>query len=142
MAELTAERGASSVAVAAGGRLRAGTMSLAAGRRGAIRTPAVEPFGTMVNRNGIDISANPGSSVKVVQAGDGAYADAFAGFGRWSSSIMAAAYTLYGHLASTFEHLQGSLGPGRGQSVRSDGAGAGPPRSISRSASTVGRPIP
>ena len=57
-------------------------------------------FGTMVNRNGIDI-ADPGSPVKAVQAGTVAHADAFAGF--WAVVIVdhgGRFYTLYGHLAS------------------------------------------
>jgi septal ring factor EnvC (AmiA/AmiB activator) len=103
MAELTAGRGASSVAVAAGGRLRAGTMTWPVpgqieARFG--RQPSSR-FGTMVNRNGIDISAPPGAPVAAVQAGTVAYADAFAGFGRVVIVDHGGRfYTLYGHLAS------------------------------------------
>ena len=103
MAELTAERGASSVAVAAGGRLRAGTMTWPVPGRVEARfgRQPSSRFGTMVNRNGIDIGADPGSSVKVVQAGTVAYADAFAGFGRVVIVDHGGRfYTLYGHLAS------------------------------------------
>jgi septal ring factor EnvC (AmiA/AmiB activator) len=102
MAELTAERGAS-VAVAAGGRLRAGTMAWPVPGRVEARfgRQPSSRFGTMVNRNGIDIGADPGSSVKVVQAGTVAYADAFAGFGRVVIVDHGGRfYTLYGHLAS------------------------------------------
>jgi murein hydrolase activator len=103
MAELTAGRGVSSVTVAAGGRLRAGTMVWPVpgqieahfGRQPSSR------FGTMVNRNGIDIGAMAGSPVKAVQAGTVAYADAFAGFGRVVIVDHGGRfYTLYGHLAS------------------------------------------
>lgn len=102
MAELTAERGAS-VAVAAGGRLRAGTMAWPVPGRVEARfgRQPSSRFGTMVNRNGIDIGADSGSSVKVVQAGTVAYADAFAGFGRVVIVDHGGRfYTLYGHLAS------------------------------------------
>jgi len=103
MAELTAGRGVSSVAIAGGGRLRAGTMAWPVpgqveahfGRQASSR------FGTMVNRNGIDIGAVAGSPVKAVQAGTVAYADAFAGFGRVVIVDHGGRfYTLYGHLAS------------------------------------------
>ena len=62
MAELTAERGASSVAVAAGGRLRAGTMTWPVPGRVEARfgRQPSSRFGTMVNRNGIDIGAESG----------------------------------------------------------------------------------
>jgi septal ring factor EnvC (AmiA/AmiB activator) len=102
MAELTAGR-VSSVAIAGGGRLRAGTMTWPVpgqveahfGRQASSR------FGTMVNRNGIDIGAAAGSPVKAVQAGTVAYADAFAGFGRVVIVDHGGRfYTLYGHLAS------------------------------------------
>ena len=103
MAELTGERGASSVAVAAGGRLRAGTMTWPVPGRVEARfgRQPSSRFGTMVNRNGIDIGADPGSPVKAVQAGTVAYADAFAGFGRVVIVDHGGRfYTLYGHLAS------------------------------------------
>jgi len=102
MAELTGERGAT-VAVAAGGRLRAGTMTWPVPGRVEARfgRQPSSRFGTMVNRNGIDIGADPGSPVKVVQAGTVAYADAFAGFGRVVIVDHGGRfYTLYGHLAS------------------------------------------
>ena len=58
-------------------------------------------FGTMVNRNGIDIGTAAGSPVTAVQAGTVAYADAFAGFGRVVIVDHGGRfYTLYGHLAS------------------------------------------
>jgi len=103
MAELTAGRGVSSVAIAGGGRLRAGTMTWPV--PGQIEAPfgrqASSRFGTMVNRNGIDIGAVAGSPVKTVQAGTVAYADAFAGFGRVVIVDHGGRfYTLYGHLAS------------------------------------------
>jgi septal ring factor EnvC (AmiA/AmiB activator) len=102
MAELTADRGVSSVAIA-GGRLRAGTMSWPVlGRIEARfgRQPSSR-FGTMVNRNGIDIGTEAGEAVKAVQAGTVAYADAFAGFGRVVIVDHGGRfYTLYGHLAS------------------------------------------
>jgi septal ring factor EnvC (AmiA/AmiB activator) len=103
MAELTAERGVSSVAIAGGGRLRAGTMSWPVpGRVEAhFGRQASSRFGTMVNRNGIDIGAPAGEAVKAVQAGTVAYADAFAGFGRVVIVDHGGRfYTLYGHLAS------------------------------------------
>ena len=103
MAELTAERGASSVAVAGGGRLRAGTMTWPVPGRVEARfgRQPSSRFGTMVNRNGIDIGAEPGSPVKAVQAGTVVYADAFAGFGRVVIVDHGGPfYTLYGHLAS------------------------------------------
>jgi len=102
MAELSGERGAT-VAVAAGGRLRAGTMTWPVPGRVEARfgRQPSSRFGTMVNRNGIDIGADPGSPVKVVQAGTVAYADAFAGFGRVVIVDHGGRfYTLYGHLAS------------------------------------------
>ena len=102
MAELTGERGAT-VAVAAGGRLRAGTMTWPVPGRVEARfgRQMSSRFGTMVNRNGIDIGADPGSPVKAVQAGTVAYADTFAGFGRVVIVDHGGRfYTLYGHLAS------------------------------------------
>ena len=100
MAELTA---ASSVPVAAGGRLKAGTMSWPVpGRIEARfgRQPSSR-FGTVVNRNGIDIGADSGAPVKAVEKGTVAYADAFAGFGRVVILDHGGKfYTLYGHLAS------------------------------------------
>jgi septal ring factor EnvC (AmiA/AmiB activator) len=103
MAELTAERGGSSVAIAGGGRLRAGTMTWPVPGRVEARfgRQMSSRFGTMVNRNGIDIGADPGSPVKAVQAGTVAYADTFAGFGRVVIVDHGGRfYTLYGHLAS------------------------------------------
>jgi septal ring factor EnvC (AmiA/AmiB activator) len=103
MAELTAERGVSSVAIAGGGRLRAGTMSWPVPGRVEARfgRQPSSRFGTMVNRNGIDIGAPAGEAVKAVQAGTVAYADAFAGFGRVVIVDHGGRfYTLYGHLAS------------------------------------------
>lgn len=100
MAELTA---ASSVQVAAGGRLKAGTMSWPVPGRVEARfgRQASSRFGTMVNRNGIDIGADPGAPVKAVEKGTVAYADAFAGFGRVVILDHGGKfYTLYGHLAS------------------------------------------
>jgi murein hydrolase activator len=101
VAELTAV-GPSSVAVA-GGRLRAGTMNWPVpGRIEARfgRQPSSR-FGTMVNRNGIDITATAGEPVAAVQAGTVAYADAFAGFGRVVIVDHGGRfYTVYGHLAS------------------------------------------
>lgn len=103
MAELTAGRGVSSVALPGGGRLKAGTMAWpVAGRVDArFGRQASSRFGTMVNRNGIDIGTAAGSPVQVVQAGTVAYADAFAGFGRVVIVDHGGRfYTLYGHLAS------------------------------------------
>ena len=62
MAELTADRGVSSVAIAGGGRLRAGTMSWPVPGRVEARfgRQPSSRFGTMVNRNGIDIGAAAG----------------------------------------------------------------------------------
>jgi septal ring factor EnvC (AmiA/AmiB activator) len=103
MAELTAGRGASSVALPGGGRLKAGTMAWpVAGRVDArFGRQASSRFGTMVNRNGIDIGTAAGSPVQAVQAGTVAYADAFAGFGRVVIVDHGGRfYTLYGHLAS------------------------------------------
>jgi murein hydrolase activator len=100
--ELTAV-GSSSVTVAAGGRLRAGTLSWPVPGRIEARfgRQASSRFGTMVNRNGIDIGAESGAAVKAVQAGTVAYADAFAGFGRVVIVDHGGRfYTLYGHLAS------------------------------------------
>ena len=55
----------------------------------------------MVNRNGIDIGAEAGATVKAVQKGTVAYADTFAGFGRVVIVDHGGRfYTLYGHLAS------------------------------------------
>lgn len=102
VAELTAV-GTSTVAVAAGGRLRAGTMSWPVPGRIEARfgKQSSSRFGTMVNRNGIDIGAAEGAPVKAVQAGTIAYADAFAGFGRVVIVDHGGRfYTLYGHLAS------------------------------------------
>jgi septal ring factor EnvC (AmiA/AmiB activator) len=103
MAELTASRGASSVALPGGGRLKAGTMAWPVpGRVDARfgRQPSSR-FGTMVNRNGIDIATIAGEPVRAVQAGTVAYADAFAGFGRVVIVDHGGRfYTLYGHLAS------------------------------------------
>jgi murein hydrolase activator len=103
MAELTAGRGVSSVAVAGGGRLRAGTMAwpVSGQVEAHFGRQASSRFGTMVNRNGIDIGAEAGAPVKAVQAGTVAYADAFAGFGRVVIVDHGGRfYTLYGHLAS------------------------------------------
>ena len=103
MAELTAGRGVSSVALPGGGRLKAGTMTWpVAGRVDArFGRQASSRFGTMVNRNGIDIGTVAGSPVQAVQAGTVAYADAFAGFGRVVIVDHGGRfYTLYGHLAS------------------------------------------
>ena len=103
MAELTADRGPSSVAVAAGGRLRAGTMAWPVPGQVEARfgRQASSRFGTMVTRNGIDIGTAAGSPVKAVQSGTVAYADAFAGFGRVVIVDHGGRfYTLYGHLAS------------------------------------------
>jgi septal ring factor EnvC (AmiA/AmiB activator) len=95
--------GSSSPTIAAGGRLRAGTLSWPVpghiearfGRQASSR------FGTMVTRNGIDIGAEAGATVKAVQKGTVAYADAFAGFGRVVIVDHGGRfYTLYGHLAS------------------------------------------
>ncbi len=101
--ELTAARGPSSVALPGGGRLRAGTMAWpVSGRIDARfgRQPSSR-FGTMVNRNGIDIGTAAGSPVTAVQAGTVAYADAFAGFGRVVIVDHGGRfYTLYGHLAT------------------------------------------
>ena len=102
VAELTAV-GTSTVTVAAGGRLRAGSMSWPVPGRIEARfgRQASSRFGTMVNRNGIDIGAAEGAPVKAVQAGTIAYADAFAGFGRVVIVDHGGRfYTLYGHLAS------------------------------------------
>jgi septal ring factor EnvC (AmiA/AmiB activator) len=103
MAELTASRGPSSVALPGGGRLKAGTMAWpVAGRVDArFGRQASSRFGTMVTRNGIDIGTAAGSPVQAVQAGTVAYADAFAGFGRVVIVDHGGRfYTLYGHLAS------------------------------------------
>jgi murein hydrolase activator len=103
MAELTADRGVSSVALPGGGRLRAGTMAWPVSGRVDARfgRQASSRFGTMVNRNGIDIGTPAGSPVTAVQAGTVAYADAFAGFGRVVIVDHGGRfYTLYGHLAS------------------------------------------
>jgi septal ring factor EnvC (AmiA/AmiB activator) len=103
MAELTADRGPSSVAIAGGGRLRAGTMAwpVPGNVEARFGRQASSRFGTMVNRNGIDIGAAAGSPVRAVQAGTVAYADAFAGFGRVVIVDHGGRfYTLYGHLAS------------------------------------------
>jgi septal ring factor EnvC (AmiA/AmiB activator) len=100
MAELTS---APSVAVAAGGRLKAGTMSWPVPGRVEARfgRQASSRFGTMVNRNGIDIGADAGAPVQAVEKGTVAYADAFAGFGRVVILDHGGKfYTLYGHLAS------------------------------------------
>jgi septal ring factor EnvC (AmiA/AmiB activator) len=100
MAELTAT---SAVVVAAGGRLKAGTMSWPVPGRVAARfgRHASSRFGTMVNRNGIEIGAESGAAVKAVVKGTVAYADAFAGFGRVVILDHGGKfYTLYGHLAS------------------------------------------
>jgi septal ring factor EnvC (AmiA/AmiB activator) len=100
VAELTA---VGSSTVAAGGRLRAGTMSWPVPGRIEARfgKQSSSRFGTMVNRNGIDIGAAEGAPVKAVQAGKVAYADAFAGFGRVVIVDHGGRfYTLYGHLAS------------------------------------------
>jgi len=89
--------------VAAGGRLRAGTLTWPVPGRIEARfgRQASSRFGTMVNRNGIDIGAAAGAPVKAVQAGTVAYADAFAGFGRVVIVDHGGRfYTLYGHLAS------------------------------------------
>jgi len=100
---VTVLTGVGSSTVAAGGRLRAGTLSWPVpghiearfGRQASSR------FGTMVNRNGIDIGAEAGAPVKAVQKGTVAYADAFAGFGRVVIVDHGGRfYTLYGHLAS------------------------------------------
>jgi septal ring factor EnvC (AmiA/AmiB activator) len=103
MAELTAARGVSSVALPGGGRLKAGTMAWPVpGRVDARfgRQPSSR-FGTMVNRNGIDIGTDAGAPVAAVHAGTVAYADAFAGFGRVVIVDHGGRfYTLYGHLAS------------------------------------------
>jgi septal ring factor EnvC (AmiA/AmiB activator) len=101
VAELTAV--GSSATVAAGGRLRAGTLTWPVPGRIEARfgRQASSRFGTMVNRNGIDIGAAAGAPVKAVQAGTVAYADAFAGFGRVVIVDHGGRfYTLYGHLAS------------------------------------------
>ncbi len=103
MAELTASRGASSVALPGGGRLKAGTMAWPVPGRIDARfgRQASSRFGTMVTRNGIDIGTAAGSPVAAVQAGTVAYADAFAGFGRVVIVDHGGRfYTLYGHLAS------------------------------------------
>ncbi|MEO5823357.1 MAG: peptidoglycan DD-metalloendopeptidase family protein [Vicinamibacteraceae bacterium] len=103
MAELTADRGASSVALPGGGRLKAGTMAWPVPGRIDARfgRQASSRFGTMVNRNGIDIGTDVGSPVTAVQAGTVAYADAFAGFGRVVIVDHGGRfYTLYGHLGS------------------------------------------
>ncbi len=102
MAELTAER-VSSVALPGGGRLKAGTMAWPVPGRVDARfgRQASSRFGTMVNRNGIDIGTEAGAPVTAVQAGTVAYADAFAGFGRVVIVDHGGRfYTLYGHLAS------------------------------------------
>jgi septal ring factor EnvC (AmiA/AmiB activator) len=99
MAELTA----ASVRVAAGGRLKAGAMPWPVPGRVEARfgRQPSSRFGTMVNRNGIDIGADPGAPVKAVEKGTVAYADAFAGFGRVVILDHGGKfYTLYGHLAS------------------------------------------
>jgi len=101
VAELTAV--GASATVAAGGRLRAGTLTWPVPGRIEARfgRQASSRFGTMVNRNGIDIGAAAGAPVKAVQAGTVAYADAFAGFGRVVIVDHGGRfYTLYGHLAS------------------------------------------
>jgi septal ring factor EnvC (AmiA/AmiB activator) len=99
MAELTS----TSVTVAAGGRLKAGTMSWPVPGRVEARfgRQPSSRFGTVVNRNGIDIAAEPGAPVQAVEKGTVAYADAFAGFGRVVILDHGGKfYTLYGHLAS------------------------------------------
>jgi septal ring factor EnvC (AmiA/AmiB activator) len=103
MAELTAGRGVSSVALPGGARVKAGTLAWpVAGRLDArFGRQASSRFGTMVNRNGIDIATAAGSPVQAVHAGTVAYADAFAGFGRVVIVDHGGRfYTLYGHLAS------------------------------------------
>ena len=103
LAELTASRGASSIALPGGGRLKAGSMTWPVPGRIDARFGRQQSsrFGTMVNRNGIDIGAAVGEPVRAVQAGTVAYADAFAGFGRVVIVDHGGRfYTLYGHLAS------------------------------------------
>jgi septal ring factor EnvC (AmiA/AmiB activator) len=103
MAELTAGRGISSVALPGGVRLKAGTMAWPVSGRVDARfgRQASSRFGTMVNRNGIDIGTEAGAPVAAVHAGTVAYADAFAGFGRVVIVDHGGRfYTLYGHLAS------------------------------------------
>jgi murein DD-endopeptidase MepM/ murein hydrolase activator NlpD len=57
-------------------------------------------FGTVVFRRGIDISANTGDEVRVVDAGHAVWADWYKGYGRLAIIDHGSGlYTLYGHLS-------------------------------------------
>jgi septal ring factor EnvC (AmiA/AmiB activator) len=58
-------------------------------------------FGTVIVRNGVEIGAGAGSTVRAVGPGRVAFADTFSGFGRVVILDHGSkAYTLYGHLAT------------------------------------------